>query len=231
MILFWLTCCPSGGRGSGSPTGLSYTEPGCISKLDKSILTMVTQQKKPFGSSDSAALCRTARMTTWSSYLSQQSCTAWVLLLPWTWFLYLWRSINIGSCSSSSRHFFPWVHNWGILYPSIHLSQLGNVTEKWQMEFNPDKFEVIYLKSNSGRHMGYMAGTLGALMCRETEVHVHRSWKWWHRWMGKVKKTLGILAYIGWGIVYIHTCVVMLCLYKTLVRLHSRVLCIAPHYR
>ena len=106
--------------------------------------------------------------------------------------------------------------------------------EKWQMEFNVDKCEVIHFGKNN-RNMEYTAngkilGSVDEQM--DLGVHVHRSLKVATQVDRVVKKAYGVLAFIGRGIEF-RSHEVMLQLYKTLVRpnLEYCVQFWSPHYR
>ena len=106
--------------------------------------------------------------------------------------------------------------------------------DKWQMEFNPEKCEVIHFgRSNLTRKYSMNGRTLGSSVeQRDLGVFVHRSLKAERHVSGVVKKTYGTLAFINRGIDY-KSREVMLELYRTLVRPQLEY-CVQfwwPHYR
>ncbi|GCC36001.1 hypothetical protein chiPu_0014492 [Chiloscyllium punctatum] len=106
--------------------------------------------------------------------------------------------------------------------------------ERWQMEFNVDKCEVIHF-GRSNRNAKYWAN--GRILesadeQRDLGVHVHRSLKVASQVDRAVKKAYSVLAFINRGIEFRNQ-EVMLQLYKALVRLHLEY-CVhfwSPHYK
>ncbi|WP_221627760.1 reverse transcriptase domain-containing protein, partial [Proteus mirabilis] len=101
------------------------------------------------------------------------------------------------------------------------IDKLQSWAERWQMEFNVAKCEVIHF-GKSNKKMGYWANgrILGSVdEQRDLGVHVHRSLKVATQVNSAVKKAYGVLAFIGRGIEF-RSPEVMLQLYKTLVRPH-----------
>eukprot|EP00061_Rhincodon_typus_P001239 g14145.t1 len=111
---------------------------------------------------------------------------------------------------------------------------MQSIAKKWQMEFNPEKCEVIHfgrlnLRAEY-RDRGRILGSEEEQ--RDLGVHVHRSLKIATQVDRFVKKTYGVLSFIVRGIEFKNR-EVMLQLYKTLVRQHLEY-CVqfsSPHYR
>ena len=89
--------------------------------------------------------------------------------------------------------------------------------DKWQMEFNPEKCEVVHFGMSNLTRKHLMNGrTLGSSVeQRDFGVFVHRSLKVEGHVSGMVKKAYGTLAFIIRGIDY-KSREVMLELYRTL---------------
>ena len=100
--------------------------------------------------------------------------------------------------------------------------------KRWQMEFNPDKCEVMHF----GRSNTENERTLKRIdRQRDLGVQVHRSLKVAMQVEKVVKKAYGMLAFIGWGIEFKNWQVMLL--YRTLVRPHleCRVQFWSPRYQ
>ena len=114
------------------------------------------------------------------------------------------------------------------------IDRLHSWAERWQMEFNAEKCEVIHF-GKSNRAIEYRANgrTLGSVdEQRDLGVYVHRSLKVGTQVDKVVKKAYGVLAFIGRGIEF-RSRDIMLQLYKTLVRPHLEY-CVqfwSPHYK
>ena len=114
------------------------------------------------------------------------------------------------------------------------IDELVRWASKWQMEFNPDKCEVIHFGRNNLESEYVMNGrTLGKTdEQRDLGVKVHKSLKAAGHVDRVVKKAFGMLAFISRGIEY-KSRGVMMELYRTLVRpqLEYCVQFWSPHYR
>ena len=101
------------------------------------------------------------------------------------------------------------------------IDRLENWVEKWQMEFNLDKYEVMHFgRSNSDGSYKINGRTVRSIDTqRDLRVQVHRSLKVAAQVEKVVKKAYGMLAFIGRGIEY-KSWQIMLQLYKVLVRPH-----------
>jgi len=114
------------------------------------------------------------------------------------------------------------------------LDKLQSWAERWQMEFNVEKCEVMHFGRNN-KCVEYRANgrTLNSVdEQRDLGVYVHRSLKVGSQVDKVVKKAYGVLAFIGRGIEF-RSRNVMLQLYKTLVRPHLEY-CVqfwSPHYK
>ena len=64
------------------------------------------------------------------------------------------------------------------------IDQLETWVERWQMEFNPDKCEVMHFgRSNKDRKYTVNGRTIKSIdRQRDLGVQVHRSLKWQCRW-------------------------------------------------
>ena len=84
------------------------------------------------------------------------------------------------------------------------IDRLENGAEKWQMEFNPDKCEVInFGRSNSGGSYKVNGRTIRSIDTqRDLFMQVQRSLKVAAQVEKVVKKAYGMLAFIGRGIEY-----------------------------
>ncbi|MBB6707133.1 reverse transcriptase family protein [Proteus mirabilis] len=107
----------------------------------------------------------------------------------------------------------------GYLRLQQDLDQMGQWAEKWQMEFNSDKCEVLHFgKANLSRTYTLNGKVLGSVAeQRDLGVQVHSSLKVESQVDRIVKKAFGMLSFIGQSIEY-RSWEVMLRLYRTLVR-------------
>jgi len=99
------------------------------------------------------------------------------------------------------------------------VGRLETWAERWQMEFNPDKCEVMHFgRSNAGRKYTMNGRTLKSIdRQRDLGVQVHKSLKVATQVVKLVKKAYEMLAFIGRGIEF-KNWQVMLQLYRTLVK-------------
>ena len=124
------------------------------------------------------------------------------------------------------------VAEWAV--KKVILDQLGQWTDKWQMEFNLDKCVVMHFgRLNQGRTYSVNGRALGRVAeQRDLGVHVHSSLKVESQVDKVVKKAFSMLGFISQNIEY-RGCDVLLKLYKTLVRPHLEY-CVqfwSPYYR
>ncbi|PLS49478.1 hypothetical protein CYV29_15670, partial [Carnobacterium maltaromaticum] len=115
-----------------------------------------------------------------------------------------------------------------------NIDRLESWAEKWQMEFNQGKCEVMHFgRSNSRVNYTVNGKVLGKIdVQRDLGVQVHCSLKVATQVNRVVKKAYGMLSFIGRGIEY-KSWQVMLQLYRTLVRPHLEY-CVqfwSPHYQ
>ena len=114
------------------------------------------------------------------------------------------------------------------------IDRMQSWAEKWQMEFNPDKCEVIHF-GRTNLNVDYRVK--GRVLKnveeqRDLGVHIHRSLKVATQVDRAVKKAYGVLAFINRGLEFKNRGV-MLQLYRTLVRPHLEY-CVqfwSPHYK
>ncbi|MDZ1603208.1 reverse transcriptase family protein, partial [Klebsiella pneumoniae] len=114
------------------------------------------------------------------------------------------------------------------------LDRLQSWAEKWQMEFNPEKCEVVHFgRTNKNAKYWVNGRVLGSVEeQRDLGVYVHRSLKVATQVDRAVKKAYGVLAFINRGIEF-KSREVMMQLYRTLVRPHLEY-CVqfwSPHFR
>ena len=107
----------------------------------------------------------------------------------------------------------------GFLRLQQDLDQMGQWAEKWQMEFNSDKCEVLHFgKANLSRTYTLNGKVLGSVAeQRDLGVQGHSSLKVESQVDRIVKEAFGMLSFIGQSIEY-RSWEVMLWLYRTLVR-------------
>ena len=114
------------------------------------------------------------------------------------------------------------------------IDQLETWAERWQMEFNPDKCEVMHFgRSHTDRKYTVNGRTLKSIdRERDLGVQVHRSMNVAMQVEQVVKKAYGMLAFIGRGTEF-KNWQVKLQLYRTLVRPHLEysVQFCSPHYQ
>ena len=114
------------------------------------------------------------------------------------------------------------------------IDRLVDWADRWQMEFNPDKCEVMHFGRNNVEGSYTIKGrTLRSIDTqRDLGVQVHKSLKVSVQVGNVMRKAYGMLAFIGRGIEY-KSRSLMLQLYRTLVRPHLEY-CVqfwSPYYR
>ena len=114
------------------------------------------------------------------------------------------------------------------------IDRLVHWADRWQMEFNPDKCEVMHFGRNNVERSYVIKGRQirSIETQRDLGVQVHKSMKVATQVENVVRKAYRMLAFIGRGIEF-KSCRLMLQLYRTLVRPHLEY-CVqfwSPYYR